>query len=236
MYDPDFGMTGASRKTLSDFMETDPATVRRIMEREFARAKEKARMKEKRKKPPNVRKLVEKMKTTKSPADKVDSKAESGNASVKDRRESKPEPVVSTVPDKVSTDTTNTTFDAKSTKSRITARDKFRCCENCGQEISDRIQLCAGCKRVAYCNSQCQKAHWRQHKKSCSYVQKPASEPREKARVCGSCDRELSERVLLCAGCKGVAYCDPLCQKAHWKLHKKSCSYAKKNKDCESKS
>lgn len=57
-------------------------------------------------------------------------------------------------------------------KVRKTARDKFRQCENCNQVIHERIQLCSGCKKVAYCNVQCQKTHWKQHKKTCSYALK----------------------------------------------------------------
>ncbi len=54
--------------------------------------------------------------------------------------------------------------------SRTTARDKFKMCENCGLEIVGRILLCAGCKKVAYCNFRCQKASWKVHKKTCSYA------------------------------------------------------------------
>ena len=63
------------------------------------------------------------------------------------------------------------TVDPKS-KIRKTARDKFRSCENCREDIRDRIQLCSGCKKVAYCNSQCQKSHWKIHKKTCTYALK----------------------------------------------------------------
>ena len=37
-------------------------------------------------------------------------------------------------------------------KLKKTARDKCRACENCDTEIVDRILVCAGCKKVAYCN------------------------------------------------------------------------------------
>lgn len=60
-------------------------------------------------------------------------------------------------------------------KTRKTARDKFRQCENCDQVIRERIQLCSGCKKVAYCNVQCQKTHWKLHKKTCSYALKKES-------------------------------------------------------------
>lgn len=52
---------------------------------------------------------------------------------------------------------------------RKTARDKFPNCENCGVAIK-RIHVCSGCRKVAYCNSQCQRTHWKTHKKSCSYI------------------------------------------------------------------
>ena len=51
----------------------------------------------------------------------------------------------------------------------VAARDKFRFCENCGLEIEDKILVCSSCKKVAYCNRQCQKAHWKAHKKTCSH-------------------------------------------------------------------
>lgn len=50
------------------------------------------------------------------------------------------------------------------------ARSKLKFCDNCGQEIVTRVQVCAGCKRVAYCNFRCQKASWKLHKKTCSYA------------------------------------------------------------------
>ena len=50
------------------------------------------------------------------------------------------------------------------------AREKFKFCDNCGKQIDSRIMLCAGCKRVAYCNYGCQKAKWKVHKKVCAYA------------------------------------------------------------------
>ena len=55
---------------------------------------------------------------------------------------------------------------------KTTARDKFKECENCHTEISDKIRVCSACKRVAYCNSDCQKEHWKVHKQTCSYYLK----------------------------------------------------------------
>ena len=58
--------------------------------------------------------------------------------------------------------------DASETDRRKTARDKFRTCENCGM-IIQRIHICSGCRKVAYCNKQCQRTHWKTHKKTCTY-------------------------------------------------------------------
>ena len=243
MDDPDFGMTPLSRKTLSDFLETDSNTVRMVMEREFAKSKEKVRLKEKRRKPVAVKKLAEKLKTTRTTVDKKggdlvaklpDSVSEDTPGSVDISADNVASVVVETERSNAG-DGVGVSDPKSTTKMRKTARDKFRRCENCKEEIADRIQLCSGCKKVAYCNSHCQKSHWKTHRRTCLYVQKSTSSaPREKGRVCGSCDRELSDKVMMCAGCKKVAYCDTVCQKTHWKQHKKTCSYAKK-KESESK-
>ena len=49
-------------------------------------------------------------------------------------------------------------------------KSKLKFCDNCGNELLSRIQVCAGCKKVAYCNFRCQKASWKMHKKTCSYA------------------------------------------------------------------
>ena len=58
---------------------------------------------------------------------------------------------------------------SKTSQSKVVAREKFRLCENCGSVIDDRILVCSGCKKVAYCNRKCQKAHWKSHKRVCSH-------------------------------------------------------------------
>ena len=50
------------------------------------------------------------------------------------------------------------------------SRSRLKFCNNCGQEILTKILVCAGCKKVAYCNFRCQKASWKVHKKTCSYA------------------------------------------------------------------
>lgn len=41
-----------------------------------------------------------------------------------------------------------------------------RACEECEAVTSD-LKRCAGCRRVWFCSTECQKVHWRQHKLTC---------------------------------------------------------------------
>ena len=53
---------------------------------------------------------------------------------------------------------------------------------------------------------------------------------RDRFKTCAGCSQEIKDRIQLCAGCKKVAYCNPACQKANWKIHKKTCAYAVKKR------
>jgi hypothetical protein len=43
-------------------------------------------------------------------------------------------------------------------------------CENCGTAETKEAKLkkCSRCKMVAYCNRDCQKNHWKEHKEDCN--------------------------------------------------------------------
>ena len=73
--------------------------------------------------------------------------------------------------------------DASEMDRRKTARDKFRTCENCGIAIQ-RIHVCSGCRKVAYCNKQCQRTHWKVHKKTCTYSATKKGEGEEEDGEC----------------------------------------------------
>ena len=68
----------------------------------------------------------------------------------------------------ISNSVPSTATDTK--KGRVTFRDKFNTCSFCSVPISDRIRICSGCRNAAYCNSKCQKSHWKMHKKQCVYA------------------------------------------------------------------
>lgn len=242
--DPDLCMSAENRKKIATFLGTeDHAEVQRVLKKEFAKSVEadkktllkkmgERRKKLKVKKIPDKSELKVKAKNTSEKNDDTTVSPTGPPPEEKSKSTSLPATIENsdvtaetTKPDAAgdTTDKSTAAADGKS-KSRKTARDKFRRCENCEQEILERIQLCAGCKKVAYCNIRCQKSHWKQHKKSCTYAPKQS----EKVHHCESCNKEMVEKVLMCAGCKKVAYCNRSCQKSHWKQHKKMCTYAQK--------
>lgn len=248
--DPDLCMSAENRRKIANFLGTeDHAEAQRVLRREFEKSVEadkrallkkmgERRKKLKVKKIPDKSELKPKKKSPTEKADVTTTTSASPPSEAKSKSDSLPteKPATSEDATKLEDSTAETakpeSTEDKSTvatdgksKNRKTARDKFRRCENCEQEILERIQLCAGCKKVAYCNIRCQKSHWKQHKKSCTYVQKPIEKVQHH---CESCNKEMAERVLLCAGCKKVAYCNKTCQKSHWKQHKKICTYAQK--------
>src|SRR4051812_5588564 len=60
-------------------------------------------------------------------------------------------------------------------------RTKFCQAPGCGlmaHELGDdELKLCKACKEVAYCGKECQKADWKEHKKTCGKP-KPTPAPR----------------------------------------------------------
>ena len=42
-----------------------------------------------------------------------------------------------------------------------------RCCDYCQKRPDTKLLICSGCHKSAYCNAQCQRAHWKEHKKDC---------------------------------------------------------------------
>jgi hypothetical protein len=54
--------------------------------------------------------------------------------------------------------------------------DAVDACATCGKkegEADIKLKRCMACKNTKYCGTECQKANWKQHKKSCEYLQMP---------------------------------------------------------------
>ncbi|KAG9192651.1 hypothetical protein G6011_11385 [Alternaria panax] len=65
---------------------------------------------------------------------------------------------------------------------------------------------------------------------STSLVIKELRAQLNKPDECGGCDvssRLKDEALLACGKCKNHKYCSTLCQKKHWKIHKKVCEPVK---------
>lgn len=43
-------------------------------------------------------------------------------------------------------------------------------------------------------------------------------------KVCDNCGKRSKKKLMTCARCEGVSYCNAKCQKEHWKQHRGTCS------------
>jgi tetratricopeptide (TPR) repeat protein len=86
-------------------------------------------------------------------------------------------------------------------------RHDYRMCSECGA-FKENLEVCNGCFRAWYCDTDCQLRHWPTHELMCN--------------VCLHCDTVLS-KIMQCSRCKKAKYCDVECQRAHWSEHKKDC-------------
>jgi tetratricopeptide (TPR) repeat protein len=84
-------------------------------------------------------------------------------------------------------------------------------CNQCGK-IKEKMEWCTGCRRVWYCDKECQLQHWATHKPLCN--------------VCLHCDAVLT-KIKRCSRCLKAKYCGAECSKAHWSEHKKDCRSSK---------
>ena len=50
-----------------------------------------------------------------------------------------------------------------------------------------------------------------------------------KAYRCSGCEKVFNTPMKECSRCHSVAYCNSVCQKAHWKQHKAACNFHKEN-------
>ena len=77
-------------------------------------------------------------------------------------------------------------------------------CAECGEEGGASLKMCKSCMLVKYCNAECQKKHWPEHKKDCKLR---AAEMRDEALFrdpppkedCPICFLPMPERLFSCA-------------------------------------
>ena len=83
-------------------------------------------------------------------------------------------------------------------------------CSQC-YKSSDKMTRCSRCKVAYYCDANCQRKHYPQHKLECS--------PSIQCKTCKQRFKELD----ICGACQSVSYCSRNCQKADWPKHKAFC-------------
>ena len=109
-------------------------------------------------------------------------------------------------------------------------------CAACGIASTD-LKKCGACNKTKYCSVECQKRHWKVHKKMCKSSEQVRTTPEESSSAsvpavstltkCTGCEKGSSSlRKCLCYK---VAYCSKACQRMDWYRHKTECT-ALKNK------
>ena len=91
--------------------------------------------------------------------------------------------------------------------------------KQCGYclKSSAHLRKCSHCHSVLYCNQDCQKKHWKEHKTLC------CKQATEKTSSCSYCNT-ISNDLKRCMVCLSVQYCNKECQQKHWNEHKLHCS------------
>ena len=62
------------------------------------------------------------------------------------------------------------------TVTMATGKSAERTCAFCGV-VQLNMMRCSRCKQVHYCSGECQKSHWKEHKRQCKKLKKPISTP-----------------------------------------------------------
>ena len=92
--------------------------------------------------------------------------------------------------------------------------DQRHKCSSCGK-ASESLKQCVRCRKVSYCDRNCQQNDWPRHKSTCG----DTIAIRDRCAFCGTTSHKLKK----CTGCRRVFYCDRNCQAAHRSTHKAAC-------------
>ena len=101
-------------------------------------------------------------------------------------------------------------------------------CSFCHQSHSC-TKKCTGCGLVQYCDRDCQRKHWPEHKKVCIESQTTSG---KLPTPCSYCNKS-SLHLRKCRWCGKVQYCNRDCQAKDWPEHKKVCTDAMKLQSCK---
>jgi TPR repeat protein len=114
--------------------------------------------------------------------------------------------------------------------SSVSTGSQEKSCGSCNSKL-ERPLYCSGCNRISYCDEVCQRAHWKSHKNDCIFTtgtgastDSSLTDSTSLDMACEACRGILKDKdSMRCGGCQTVSYCNADCQRAHWKVHKKTC-------------
>ena len=101
-------------------------------------------------------------------------------------------------------------------------------CSFCHQSHSC-MKKCTRCGQVQYCDRDCQRNHWPEHKKVCIESQTTSGKLPTPCSYCNKSPLHLRK----CTWCGKVQYCNRDCQAKDWPEHKKVCTDAMKLQSCD---
>ena len=104
-------------------------------------------------------------------------------------------------------------------KQPIPSGEQNSSCSYCNT-VSNQLKKCTVCHAAQYCNQDCQKKHWKEHKTICS--KQTISSAEKTSLSCSYCNT-ASNQLKTCTVCRAAQYCDKECQQKHWKEHKTVC-------------
>ncbi|XP_059177459.1 N-lysine methyltransferase SMYD2-B-like [Physella acuta] len=105
-------------------------------------------------------------------------------------------------------------------------------CAHC-EKPSSSLKRCSRCKVVSYCDIECQRAHYIQHKEICGKQFQEPGHIKDDAdpavfntginnKRCNHCHYQMKP-LMRCSRCKTVKYCSVACQRKDYKEHTVFC-------------